>query len=73
MKTKAYNPSKLEKELAQIILNLKDEISSRLVSNKIDTITVRETKDNPDLTFKLTDTDGDAHQIVVKIIQKVDQ
>lgn len=72
MKTKIYNPSTIEIEFAEILLELRDKIESKL-SNTIDNVTIDTQKDNPDLLFKLTDNDGDKHEIVVKIIQRADE
>lgn len=73
MKTKSYNPSQLEIELANIILGFKDEISSRLASNQVQNLTVHHQMDNPNVTIDLIDQDGDSHQMALRIIQKVDQ
>lgn len=73
MKTITYNPSDLEIELASVILELKDQISTKLKSNKVEDIQIFSDKDNPDLLFKLIDTDGDKHELVVKFIQRADQ
>lgn len=73
MITKKYNPSPLETELAKIITDLKDQISDKLEGNTIQEIVVQNQKDNPDITFKLIDNDNDAHEVVVRFIQRPDQ
>lgn len=73
MKTTAYNPSEIEVEFAFILTELKDQIEKKLTSNKIKKIENRIKEDNPSLIFYLEDTDGDAHELVVKLIQRPDK
>lgn len=73
MITKKYNPSPLETELAKVITDMKDQISEKLEGSTIKEIVVQDQKDNPDLIFKLVDTDNDSHEVVVKFIQRPDQ
>lgn len=72
MITKSYNPSQLEVSMADIIKSLQDTINDKLEGNNIEDIEVNGEKDNPDLLFKLIDTDGDRHELVVKFIQRAD-
>ncbi len=72
MITKSYNPSKLELEFTNAIKELSNEISERLSDNKVVDIKLHEDQDNPDLIFKLEDTDGDQHEVVVRLIQRAD-
>lgn len=72
MITKSYNPSLLEVSMADIIKSLQDTINDKLEGNNIEDIEVNGEKDNPDLLFKLIDTDGDRHELVVKFIQRAD-
>jgi hypothetical protein len=72
MITKIYNPSPLETKLAKIIFNLKDEINSQIEDSTIESIEVNGDQDNPDLLLKLQDSDGDKHELVIKIIQRPD-
>ena len=72
MITKKYNPSTLEVEFAKAIKELSSEISGRLTNNKVVDIKFNEDQDNPDLIFKLEDTDGDKHEVVVRLIQRAD-
>jgi hypothetical protein len=73
MKTKTYNPSTLELEFAQAIQELSGELQKKIKSNKILNIENKNTEDNPVLIFSLLDNDGDKHEIVLKIIQRIDQ
>lgn len=73
MKTTKYNPSPLETELADILLSLKNEISSALKDNKILEIKGEKDQDNPDVTLLLEDNDGDKHELVIKIIQRAEE
>lgn len=72
MKTKSYNPSSLELEFAQAIIDLSEDIQAKIKSNKIIEIENRSKEDNPILVFKLEDEDGDRHEVVVKFIQRMD-
>lgn len=72
MITKSYNPSQLEVSMADIIKSLQDTINDQLDGNNIEDIVVNGEKDNPDLLFKLIDSDGDRHELVVKFIQRAD-
>ena len=73
MKTTAYNPSPLEVEFAKALTDLQSEIEGHLSSNRIDKIENDINADNPMLKIYLTDTDGDRHQMVIKLIQKPDE
>lgn len=72
MITKQYNPSQLEVELAQAIKELAPQIEAKLSNCKIKVIEDRIKEDNPMLKIKLIDTDEDAHEVVLKIIQRPD-
>ncbi len=73
MKTTAYNPSELEVELAFVLSELKDQIEGKLTSNKIEKIENRIKEDNPAVIFFMEDSDGDKHEVVIKIIQRPDK
>lgn len=73
MKTISYNPSTLELEFAEAIIELSSEIEKKLKTNKIVNIQKKITEDNPSLQFVLEDKDGDKHEIILKIIQRIDQ
>lgn len=72
MKTTAYNPSPIEVEFAKAISSLKTELEEHLSNNKIDAIENNINADNPFLKVHLTDSDGDKHTMVIKLIQKPD-
>lgn len=73
MKTKLYNPSLLEVELAKAIEELQEEIQERLVGNKITRMENHIGEDNPLVKLFVEDEDGDPHEIVLKIIQVADR
>lgn len=73
MITKQYNPSQLEVEIAKAISELSDQIESKLNGFKITEIEDKIQADNPMVKVKLTDSDNDVHEVVLKIIQKPDQ
>ncbi|MFP4091948.1 MAG: hypothetical protein ACLFUB_11420 [Cyclobacteriaceae bacterium] len=72
METKYYNPSPLEVEMAKAIESLKGPIEEHLSNNKIVEIKSNTTTDNPQLNIYVEDSDGDRHEIVIKIIQRID-
>ena len=73
MKTTQYNPSTLEVDFAEAFENLKDEIQQKLHGLEIKKIENTIKADNPMVKFFLEDTDGDPHEIVLKIIQTPDK
>jgi hypothetical protein len=73
MQTKQYNPSELELQFAHALTQLKMEMEQHLPGNKIVNISTVERLDNPAVHFHLEDDDGDQHELVIKIIQKVDK
>jgi hypothetical protein len=73
MRTIEYNPSPIEVEFAEAISKLKEELEKHLTKNKIDSISNNINADNPLLKIDMTDTDGDKHRLVIKLIQKPDQ
>ena len=72
MNTTTYNPSPLEVEFADIILELKDAINGKLKNAKIINIDKNTNIDNPLVRITLEDKDGDKHMVIMKIIQKPD-
>lgn len=73
MKTKSYNPSDLEVQIAQAITKLSTEIESELPTNQIIKIDNQIEMDNPMVRLDLLDDDGDPHEVVIKIIQVPDK
>ncbi len=73
MKTTSYNPSTIEVEFAETLVAIKEVINENLTTNKIIRIEFNKEEDNPRLIVFLEDTDGDPHELVVKLIQRVDK
>lgn len=73
MKTKEYNPSKLEVAFAQAIEDLQKQIEKNLPDNEVIKVENQITADNPMLRFYLLDNDGDPHELVIKVIQTPDR
>ena len=73
MKTSSYNPSPLEIDFANALQILREQIEPHLLDNKIVNVDNQHAKDNPVVKFQLVDKDGDAHEIVVRIIQIPDK
>lgn len=72
MQTERYNPSQLEIQVANAIERLKAQIEEQLDQNKIIEIKSNTELDNPQLSLYLQDEDGDQHEIVIKVIQRID-
>ena len=72
MKTDSYNPSRLEVEFADALAELKDQLQEKLSVFEITHIEKQTKLDNPIVNFELKDSDGDKHQVVIRIIQKAD-
>lgn len=72
MQTERYNPSQLEIQVANAIERLKAQIEEQLDHNKIIEIKSNTELDNPQLSLYLQDDDGDQHEIVIKVIQRID-
>jgi hypothetical protein len=72
MQTERYNPSPLEVQVANAIEKLKDQLEEQLEHNKIVEIKNNTNADNPQLNIYLQDHDGDQHEIVIKVIQRID-
>ncbi|MEK6476957.1 hypothetical protein WJR50_05455 [Catalinimonas sp. 4WD22] len=72
MQTERYNPSQLEIQVANAIESLKGQIEEQLAHNKIIEIKNNTDLDNPQLNIYLQDEDGDQHEIVIKVIQRID-
>ena len=73
MKTTAYNPSNLEIELAKAVVLLQKEIEQKLNGNQITKIFPDVSQDNPVVKITLVDKEGDAHEVVMKIVQLPDK
>lgn len=73
MKTDKYNPSSLELDLANAMVILEKEIEKHLQDNKIVKIDPDLSSNNPTVTFTLEDSDGDSHELIVRIFQVPDK
>lgn len=73
MKTTSYNPSPIEVEFANILNELQDKIGAQLSSNDVIKVENKIQEDNPVVKFYLLDSDGDPHEVVLKIIQTPDK
>lgn len=73
MKTHVYNPSPIETEIANALINAQREIGKHLKNLTITQASADLSQDNPTVKFNLADEDGDRHQIVLKIVQIPDQ
>lgn len=73
MKTSTYNPSSLEVDFANALHILREHIQKHLLNNQITHVENHLGKDNPMVKFSLVDSDGDPHEIVVRIIQIPDK
>ena len=69
MKTKVYNPSAIETEIASALVSLQKEIEKQLKDKTITKATADNTQDNPSVKLTLVDKEGDHHDVVVKIVQ----
>lgn len=73
MKTIKYNPSALEMDMANALMILSKDIEKHLQDNTISHIEPDFEKENPIITFHLTDKDGDRHELIVRIFQVHDK
>lgn len=73
MKTTSYNPSSLEIDFANALHILRADIQRHLLNNQITNVENHLGKDNPMVKFNLVDSDGDPHEIVVRIVQIPDK
>jgi hypothetical protein len=73
MKTTSYNPSALEIDFANALHILRADIQQHLLNNQITNVENHLGKDNPMVKFNLVDSDGDPHEIVVRIVQIPDK
>jgi hypothetical protein len=73
MKTTTYNPSAIEIELAKALVILQKEIEQKLDAKQITKISPDLSQDNPAVKITLVDKEGDAHDIVLKIVQLPDK
>ena len=72
MITKNYNPSPLEVKFIEILADLRSNIDGKLDGFSITDVKFNKDLDNPVIEFFLEDSDGDVHDVVLKVIQKPD-
>ncbi len=72
MITTSYNPSVLEVKIAQALQMLQDELNEKIDTDTIQDISIDINQDNPNVVLKFIDSDGDKHEVVMKIIQRPD-
>jgi hypothetical protein len=73
MKTSSYNPSPLEKAIAETLSNLQDQIVAGLSGQTLESLSVNASKDNPEVHLTTKDADGDQHEFVITVIQRPDR
>ncbi len=73
MKTTHYNPSTIEVQCAQILTGMIEQINEKLDGFTVYKIENDIEKDNPTVEISMKDTDGDVHEVIIKIIQKPDK
>ncbi|MEJ8801944.1 hypothetical protein [Pontibacter sp. H249] len=74
MRTTYYNPSRLEVDFAKAFRELTPQLEDKLSEGEqVISIKSNHDLDNPMVTFKLKDKEGDIHEVVVQIIQRPDQ
>ncbi|MBB6610100.1 hypothetical protein H7F15_03535 [Pontibacter sp. Tf4] len=72
MRTENYNPSSLEVDFAKAFHDLSPQIEHKIGRGQVIAIKSEHNIDNPQLTFRIQDNEGDLHEVVVKIIQRPD-
>lgn len=72
MKTLNYNPSPFEIKLAKAITANIEAIGGSLENIKIVSHEEQLQRDNPMIVINMEDSDGDNHELVIKIIQRPD-
>jgi len=73
MRTENYNPSQLEVEFSNAMTKLQKDLEKYLNHNTIVKVENKIKEDNPMLLFHLMDSEGDPHEIVIKVIQRADK
>lgn len=74
MKTLNYNPSVFEVKMAKAIMACTKQLQEQLGEDMRITDTVEHFQiDNPMITLHLEDSDGDTHELVIKVIQRPDK
>jgi len=73
MKTTTYNPSPLESEIATVLVKVQKEIEKNLNGQTISHASADLGQDNPSVKLVLVDSDGDPHEVIIKIVQIPDK
>ncbi|NEM97880.1 hypothetical protein [Pontibacter burrus] len=72
MRTENYNPSILEVDFARAFHEMSSQLSNHITGGKVVEVKSYPHLDNPQLTYRIKDEEGDLHEIVVQIIQRPD-
>ena len=72
MITKDYNPSPIEVKFVEVLCELKSQINEKFDNFELIRIDNNTRLDNPTINFFLKDSDGDQHEVILKVIQKPD-
>lgn len=72
MKIESYNPSRLEVEMANAIVSIREELNNGLSSNTIIDIEANLNLDNPTVHITTKDDEGDNHEFIIQVIQRPD-
>jgi len=72
MITKDYNPSPIEVKFVEVLCELKNQINEKFGNYDVTRIENNSQLDNPTINFFLKDSDGDEHEVILKVIQKPD-
>jgi hypothetical protein len=72
MKTRDYNPSIFEVQVANALVSLQSAFNEQLENCEITEFTKETQGDNPNVVMHLRDNDGDRHEVVIRIIQRPD-
>lgn len=73
MRTKQFNPSTLEVALSEAFAKSIDTISKSLPEGtKITKVEKNSNLDNPQVIYTITDAEGDTHEVVISIIQRME-
>ena len=72
MRTLNYNPSILEVDFAKAFHELSPQLENKIDRAQVVDIKAEHNIDNPQLTFRLKEKEGDIHEKVVQIIQRPD-
>lgn len=73
MRTRQFNPSTLEVALAEAFSKSISVISKDLPQGtKITDVKTNSNLDNPQVVYTIQDADGDTHEVVISIIQRLE-